>query len=157
MGKSLLESDENYMRLALQLAKRAEAEGEVPVGAVVVCNAEVLGEGWNRVISDNDPSAHAEIVALRAAALKLTNYRLPECELYVTIEPCTMCLGALIHARIGRVIYGAKEPRAGMLDSNQLLSEADFYNHNLQWQGGVLESECSEVMRQFFRMKRKNS
>lgn len=145
---------EFFMRRALELAHLAEQEGEVPVGAVVVCDDKIIGEGWNRVIGLADPSAHAEVLALRAAAGELKNYRLPGCELYVTIEPCTMCFGTLVHARIARVVYGAREPRAGVLDSNTQLSTANFFNHNLQWQGGVLGEECAELISEFFRKKR---
>lgn len=143
-----------FMHRALELAQRAEQVGEVPVGAVVVLEGRIVGEGWNQVISLADPSAHAEVMALRAAARELKNYRLPGCELFVTIEPCTMCFGALIHSRINKVIYGAREPRAGMLDSNSQLSAASFFNHSLQWQGGILEHECSQLISEFFRRKR---
>ncbi len=149
-----LPDDEYWMQQALLLAQKAEAQGEVPVGAVVVRQGRIIGEGWNQVISLNDPSAHAEVLALRAAAKNENNYRLPGSELFVTIEPCTMCFGTLVHARIQRVVYGAKEPRAGMLDSNVQISELDIYNHKLQWQGGILEQACSDVISQFFRKKR---
>lgn len=147
-------AQEFFMRRALELARRAEQEGEVPVGAVVVHEDKIIGEGRNQVIGLADPSAHAEVLALRAAARELKNYRLPGCELYVTIEPCTMCFGTLIHARIARVIYGAREPRAGVLDSNTQLSTASFFNHNLQWQGGVLGEECAQLISVFFRKRR---
>jgi len=147
-------ADELFMRRALELARIAEQHAEVPVGAVIVSEGKIIGEGWNQVISLADPSAHAEVLALRAAAVSMQNYRLPGCELYVTIEPCTMCFGALIHSRIARVIYGAHEPRAGMLDSNTQLSGANFFNHSLQWQGGILGEECSQLISEFFRKKR---
>lgn len=141
---------------AIDLARKAEGIGEVPVGALVVQDNRVVGEGWNCVISKNDPSAHAEVIAIRAAAAQLNNYRLPGCDLYVTIEPCTMCLGVAIHARLRTILYGASEPRAGMLDSNGCLmqSHCDHYNHKLQWQGGVLEQECRALMQSFFKQKR---
>lgn len=143
------------MRRAILLAHKAENHGEVPVGALVVSGGQVIGEGWNQMISSSDPSAHAEVLAIRDAAKFKKNYRLPNCELYVTIEPCTMCLGTMIHSRIARVVYGAKEPRAGVLESNMQLGSADFYNHNLDWKGGVLEEECSELIKSFFRKRRK--
>ena len=143
-----------FMRRALALAHEAELDGEVPVGAVVVAEGKIIGEGRNQMISWSDPSAHAEIVALRDAARKRGNYRLPQCDLYVTIEPCTMCFGAMIHSRIARIIFGAKEPRAGMLLSNTQLSTANFYNHQLNWKGGVLEQECAALMSRFFRSRR---
>lgn len=152
--EALQARDEKFMRRALELAAIAEQNGEVPVGALVVKGGEIIGEGCNQVIGGTDPSAHAEVVALRQAARREQNYRLPECELYVTIEPCCMCFGTLIHSRIARVVYGAREPRAGMLDSNKRLSSADFFNHHLRWTGGVLQEECSERISEFFRRKR---
>lgn len=146
--------DEKFMRRALELAQFAQLQDEVPVGALIVLQDEIIAEGWNQVINLADPSAHAEIVAIREASKTLANYRLPDCELYVTIEPCTMCFGTMVHSRIERVVYGAKEPRAGMLDSNTQLSEADFYNHKLRWQGGILEQECSSLISEFFRRRR---
>ena len=150
------DADEHWMTLALAMAQKAYMGGEVPVGAVVVAGEELLGEGCNAPIGDCDPSAHAEIKALRAAALKRNNYRLPGTTLYVTIEPCTMCLGAIIHARVERLVFGALEPKAGVLQSQaQLASQMNFFNHQLAWTGGVLEEPCSELMRQFFRERRK--
>lgn len=147
-------ADLGWMKQALVLAKRAEAAGEVPVGAVLVRDAELIAEGWNQPISSCDPTAHAEIMALRNAACKLSNYRLPDTTLYVTIEPCTMCVGAMIHARVGRVVYGAPEPRAGAIVSQLQLLESSHFNHQMSWTGGVLAEECSAVISGFFRNKR---
>lgn len=148
------DDDRFYMRIALELAAEAAAAGEVPVGAVVVRDGEVLGRGWNRPISTCDATAHAEIVALREASRVCGNYRLPDATVYVTIEPCTMCVGAMIHARIGRVVFGAPEPKAGALVSQLKLTEADHWNHRLQVEGHVCEEEAAEVMRRFFRQRR---
>jgi len=130
------------MRRALELARRAEDEGEVPVGAVVVADGRIIGEGWNRTISANDPTAHAEIQALRAASSALQNYRLTGATLYVTLEPCEMCLGAVFHARIGRVVYGAKDPKKQVLKSH------------VKVEGGVLAGECGKILSAFFAAKR---
>ena len=142
------------MRQALDLAKHAAEIEEVPVGAVVVADGQVIGRGFNCPISTNDPTAHAEIVAIRDAAKTTGNYRLSGCDLYVTIEPCTMCLGAMLHARIKRVIFGALEPRAGAFSSNPILMDADHFNHSIEWGGGVLEQECSELIKDFFKGRR---
>lgn len=146
--------DEQWMRRALNLADRAENEGEVPIGAVVVRDGQLLGEGWNSVIAFSDPTAHAEIVALRDAASSLGNYRLPGATLYVTLEPCTMCAGALIHARIERLVFAATEPRAGVACSTASLFDEPRYNHSLSWTGGVLEEESSGRLKAFFRSRR---
>ena len=145
---------ERWMRRALELARRAEGEGEVPVGAVVVLDGEVVGEGWNRPIGRHDPTAHAEIVAMRAAALALENYRLPGCRLYVTLEPCLMCAGAMIHARIERLVYGAADPRAGAAGGVYDVLAENRLNHRVAVAGGVLETECAEALRDFFRLRR---
>jgi len=142
------------MRQALDLAQQAASIEEVPVGAIVVANGEVIGRGFNCPIDSNDPTAHAEVVAMRDAANDLGNYRLTGCELYVTIEPCTMCLGAMVHARIKRVIFGALEPRAGAFVSNPMLMDADHFNHKIEWSGGVLEQDCSELIKEFFKGRR---
>ena len=142
------------MRQALGLAKQAAEIEEVPVGSVVVADGQVIGRGFNCPISTNDPTAHAEIVAIRDAAKTTGNYRLSGCDLYVTIEPCTMCLGAMLHARIKRVIFGALEPRAGAFASNPVLMDADHFNHSIEWGGGVLEQECSELIKDFFKGRR---
>lgn len=147
-------TDEFYMAKALELAEQASAAGEVPVGALVVRDGIVIGEGFNQPISSCDPSAHAEIVALRDAANKIGNYRLTGCDLYVTIEPCTMCVGAMIHARIGRIIFGAPEPRAGALVSQLQLMNNNHFNHRIDFSAGVLQQQCGDLMRGFFRRKR---
>ena len=146
--------DEALMRAALELAREALHHGEVPVGAVVVLDGEVVGAGFNQPIAAQDPTAHAEIVAMRAAAGRLGNYRLTGADLYVTIEPCQMCVGAMVHARIARVIYGAREPKAGALESAMRAHEHPALNHRLQAIGGVLEDECRVVIQQFFEARR---
>jgi tRNA(adenine34) deaminase len=144
-----------WMRRALQLAGKAKSLGEVPVGAVIVKDDEIIGEGFNQPITSNDPSAHAEIVALRDAGARVGNYRLPGAILYVTIEPCTMCAGALIHARVAKVVFGAREPKAGALVSNLHLHEAAVYNHRLAVEEGPLARECGTLLSDFFRNRRK--
>ena len=135
-------NDEQYMRRALELARRAEAEGEVPIGALVVIDNEISGEGWNRPVAAQDATAHAEIQALRAAGQHLKNYRLPNSILYVTLEPCAMCLGAMFHARVARVVYGATDPKKQVLKSQ------------VKVEGGVLASECGALLTRFFAAKR---
>jgi tRNA(Arg) A34 adenosine deaminase TadA len=147
-------SHEEGMRLALAEAARAQALGEVPIGAVVVADDVVIGAGFNRPISAVDPTAHAEIDALRLAALTSRNYRLTGATLYVTVEPCLMCVGAMIHARIGLVVFGTPEPKAGALISTIKAHEAPGLNHRLQILGGVLEEECRQLMQDFFRARR---
>ena len=149
-----LPTDSDFMTRALELAQQAADRGEVPVGAVVVENGEIVGEGYNRPITSYDPTAHAEIVAMRDAAKNLSNYRLTGCDLYVTIEPCTMCVGAMVHARVRKVIFGALEPRAGALTSQLQLMEHDLFNHSILWEGGILADQCATVLRDFFRQKR---
>lgn len=149
--------DAHWMRLALQQAQLAASVGEVPVGAVLVCADELIGAGFNCPISSHDPTAHAEVVALRAAAKNLANYRLPGTTLYVTIEPCSMCVGAIIHARVARVVFGAPEPRAGAVISSQQLLDAPQYNHRVAYQGGVLADDCAAIMQSFFRERRAKS
>ncbi len=151
-----MSTDEFYMAKALQLAEQAGAAGEVPVGAIVVKDGEIVGEGFNQPISGCDPTAHAEIVAMRNAANNLSNYRLSDCDLYVTIEPCTMCVGAMVHGRIRRVLFGALEPRAGALQSQLQLMDQSHYNHSIEWQGGVLAQECGDLISRFFRRKRES-
>ncbi len=143
-----------HMQHALALAVRAEGEGEVPVGALVVLNGEIIGEGWNRPILSHDPTAHAEIVALRAAATKLGNYRLIGATLYVTLEPCPMCAGAMVHARVARVVYGAPDPLAGSAGTVFNLLNAAALNHQVDVQGGVLAEECSRRLKTFFQSRR---
>ncbi len=142
------------MRRALALADRAANEGEVPVGAVVVRDGVLLGEGWNQVIATQDPSGHAEIVALRDAARVEGNYRLPGATLYVTLEPCTMCAGAMVHARIETLVFAAKEPRAGVVCSVCQLLDEPWFNHRVNWQGGVLAEESSTRLKDFFQARR---
>ena len=142
------------MRRALALADRAAEEGEVPVGAVVVRDGTLLGEGWNQVISTQDPSGHAEIVALRDAAAVVGNYRLPGATLYVTLEPCTMCAGAMVHARVEQLVFGAREPRAGVICSTCSMLEEPWFNHRVSWRGGVLAEESSNRLQAFFQARR---
>ena len=148
-------SDAAWMRQALAQARLAAEKDEVPVGAVLVDESgELVAAGHNQPISTNDPSAHAEIVTLRAAAQKLANYRLPGCTLYVTLEPCTMCVGALVHARVKRLVYGATEPKSGAIESAQRLFENSRYNHQPEIEGGVLAAECSRLLSAFFEARR---
>ena len=142
------------MRAALQQAGEARQRGEVPVGAVVVLDGRVIGRGYNQPISTSDPTAHAEIVAIRAAAAAIGNYRLSGADLYVTIEPCQMCVGAMVHARIARIVYGAVEPKAGAIESAMRAHEHAALNHRLQALGGVLEAECRALIQEFFRDRR---
>jgi len=142
------------MQRALELAQHAESEGEVPVGAVIVRDDNVIAEGWNQPVMSHDPSAHAEMIALRAAGLAEKNYRLLNTTLYVTLEPCVMCAGAIIHARVDRVVYGATDPRAGAASSAFSLLGSDKFNHVVQVDGGVLENECGDVLRRFFKARR---
>lgn len=148
-------SDIHGMQLALQMAQRAYELDEVPVGAIVVQDGKVIGQGFNQPIKSLDPSAHAEVVAIRHAATNIENYRLINSCLYVTVEPCTMCTGLLIHSRVQRVVFGATEPKAGAIVSALQLAEQPFYNHKLQTEGGVLATECSALMSQFFAQRRK--
>src|SRR5687767_1111864 len=142
------------MQLALAEARKAHAAGEVPVGAVVVLGGTVVGAGFNQPISAHDPTAHAEVLALRAAAAEIGNYRLTGSTLYVTVEPCLMCVGAMVHARVGLVVYGATEPKAGAVVSMTRAHELPALNHRLQVEGGVLEEECREIVQAFFRERR---
>jgi tRNA(adenine34) deaminase len=146
--------DERLMRLALELAARAATSGEVPVGAIVVADGEVIGQGYNRPISAHDPTAHAEIQALREAAQRLGNYRLPGATLYVTLEPCVMCAGALMHARVARVVFGAADPKTGACGSVvDLFAEARL-NHHALVHGGILGEACGALLREFFASRR---
>jgi tRNA(adenine34) deaminase len=147
-------TDDDFMLLALAEARKGEAAGEVPVGCVIVIDGRVVGTGFNQPISATDPTAHAEIVAMRAAAREVGNYRLTGATLYVTIEPCMMCVGAMVHARIARVVFGAAEPKAGALGSTIRAHEAPGLNHRLDVVGGVLEEECRAVMQAFFTSRR---
>ena len=147
-------ADARWMEYALQLTGRAQAEDEVPVAALVVKGNEIIGEGWNRPISSNDPTAHAEIVAMRAAAERLGNYRLNGATLYVTLEPCLMCAGAIIHARIERLVFGAYDPKRGAINSTMHAFETQGLNHRVTVVGGVLEEQCAERLQAFFRSRR---
>jgi tRNA(adenine34) deaminase len=147
-------ADERWMRHALKLARRAQELGEVPVGAVVVRGDEVVAEGWNRPIASHDPSAHAEMVAMREAAASLRNYRLNGLTLYVTLEPCVMCAGAIIHARIARLVFGAPDPRAGAVQSFYDIIAQPRLNHRPDWTGGVLAEDCGAILQEFFRARR---
>ena len=147
-------SDDEFMERALALAEQAASIGEVPVGAVIVRDGEVIGEGYNQQISSSDPSAHAEMVALRAAAANVENYRLPGASLFVTIEPCTMCIGAIVHARVARLVFGAREPRAGVVCSQASMLDTDFYNHKVEWEEGVLAEQSGELLKAFFKARR---
>ena len=146
--------DTDWMRCALELAARAEAEGEVPVGALVVRDDEVLGEGWNQPVALRDPTAHAEILALRTAAQKIGDYRLGGATLYVTLEPCPMCAAAIAHARIARLVFGAWDPRQGAAGSAFNLVASDALNHRVDAFGGVLSEECGALLRRFFEARR---
>jgi tRNA(adenine34) deaminase len=146
--------DVHWMRRALVLAHRAADAGEVPVGAVAVRRGTVLGEGWNQPVASTDPTAHAEVVALRAAAASIGNYRLNGVTLYVTVEPCTMCAGALVHARIERLVFGAREPRAGAVRSSARVLDIPSLNHRIEVDEGVCATECAALIQQFFRGKR---
>lgn len=153
-SSALTQPHEYYMQAALHLADEAKQKGEVPVGAVVVKSGEIIGRGFNQPISGCDPTAHAEIIALRDAANNLDNYRLIDCDLYVTIEPCAMCAGAIVHSRIARVFYGATEPKAGVAESAQRFFERAELNHQVKIQGGVLANESREKIQCFFAEKR---
>ena len=148
--------DVEWMQQALKLAKEGAEHGEVPVGAIIVHNQQIIGQGFNEPIGRHDATAHAEIVALRDACTRLQNYRLPlQTTLYVTLEPCTMCVGALIHARVDRLVYAAAEPRAGMVGSQMNLAEQPFYNHHMQVDTGLCREHSSRMLKDFFRQRRK--
>ncbi len=147
-------TDEGFMREALVLADEAARRGEVPVGAVVVKDGRIVGRGFNRPVSTADPTAHAEIVALREAATALGNYRLPGCELYVTLEPCAMCVGAMVHARIARVVYGAADPKTGACGSIVDLPGLATFNHHGRFERGMLAEECGALLKRFFADRR---
>jgi tRNA(adenine34) deaminase len=148
------EADARWMQHALRLAHRAADLGEVPVGAVLVRDDEVIAEGWNRPIASHDPSAHAEMVALREAAASLRNYRLGGLTLYVTLEPCVMCAGAVIHARLSRLVFGAADPKAGAVNSVYDVIANPKLNHRVDWTGGVLANECGALLQEFFKARR---
>jgi len=147
-------ADREYMLLALAQARSAEAQGEVPVGAIIVKDDQVIARGHNRNIMDHDPSAHAEVVTIRSAATLLNNHRLTGTTLYVTLEPCAMCLGAMLHARVERLVYGACDPNAGAAGSVIDLSAEAQFNHSIQVDGGLLEDECTQILKVFFKARR---
>jgi tRNA(adenine34) deaminase len=149
-----MDTDHQFMGAALELAREAHRRGEVPVGAVVVLDGAVIGEGFNQPIGAHDPTAHAEIVALRDAAQRIGNYRLTGATLYVTIEPCQMCVGAMVHARITRVVFGTREPKAGAIESAMRAHEHPSLNHRMEATGGVLDEECRALIQEFFKEKR---
>ena len=146
--------DEDFMRDALAEAESANEDGEVPVGAIIVLEGKVLARGRNTMIGANDPTAHAEIVALRKAASAIGNYRLNGATMYSTIEPCAMCAGALVHARVERLVFGAKDPKAGAVETHFGICNSDFLNHQVSVEGGILEGECRRVLQSFFRGRR---
>lgn len=150
----VIERDQYWMERAFGLAQVAAKADEVPVGAVLVLNDTVIGEGYNQPISHNDPCAHAEILAMRAGAEKIGNYRLMDAVLYVTLEPCMMCAGAMVHARIKRLVYGANDPKAGVIVSRAQMLDQSYLNHRVQHQGGVLAEQCGAILSQFFKSKR---
>jgi tRNA(adenine34) deaminase len=149
-----LQMDEIWMQEALRAAQRALEAGEVPIGAVVIHSGKVVGRGFNRNIADSDPTAHAEVVALREAGTAIGNHRLSDCELFATIEPCAMCAGALVHARIRRLVYGADDPKAGAVQSVMRVVNHPSLNHQMEVRGGVLAGKCAELLQEFFRARR---
>jgi len=147
-------ADELWMEEAIRAAQRALEMGEVPVGAVVVCEKKIVGRGWNRNLADRDPTAHAELVALREAGSNVGNHRLGDCELFATIEPCAMCAGAMIHARLKRLVYGADDPKAGAVHSVLQVLNHPGLNHHMEVRGGILAGKCAELLQEFFRSRR---
>lgn len=145
---------DKWMQRAFDLAKKAEAQDEVPVGAIIVYQDKIIGEGWNQPISADDPTAHAEIMALRDAGKKIGNYRLPNATIYVTLEPCTMCAGAIIHARLAKLVYSVDDPKTGACGSVFNLLQTDELNHKVEIEKGVMEEECRSLIRSFFKEKR---
>ena len=154
MADPMGQEDIQWMKQCQALARQAAELGEVPIGAMVVRDGQILGQGYNQPIGTSDPSAHAEIQALRAAAKTAGNYRLPDATLYVSVEPCTMCTGAMVHARIDRLVFGAYEPRAGAVVSQLNLLDQEFYNHRMEYVGGCLAEESGELLKDFFRQRR---
>ena len=149
--------DEKWMALAIKQAVKADTEGEVPVGGVIVKDSQLIAQAHNQTISTNDASAHAEIQLLRAAGKHQKNYRLIDTTIYVTLEPCTMCLGAMMHARIARIVFGAFDPKTGVCGSRADLTTESFFNHEMEINGGVLEKECKELLQSFFKSRRKDN
>jgi tRNA(adenine34) deaminase len=150
-------TDEDFMRAALELAREAGAAGEVPVGAIVARGGAIIGRGYNRPISTCDPTAHAEVVALRDAAGRIANYRLPEAELFVTLEPCAMCIGAILHARVARLVYAASDPKGGACGSVVNLASDKALNHQTRVQGGLMKTEAAKLLQAFFQGRRGGS
>ncbi len=148
-------NDTHWMKKALELAQKAEEAGEVPVGAVIIKDNQLIAEGWNQPITSNDATSHAEIMAMREAGKKLNNYRLVDTVMYVTLEPCSMCVGAMIHARVGKVVFGAAEPRTGALGGAFNLLEANEHNHFFDFEGGVMAEESRVLLQRFFQSRRK--
>jgi tRNA(adenine34) deaminase len=148
------ERDKHWMQYAIQLAETAAKKGEVPVGAVLILDDKIIGEGHNRPITDTDPSAHAEMIALREGAKTIKNYRLLNSTLYVTLEPCIMCIGALVHARVKRVVFGAHDPKAGAVESVFEIGNTDKLNHRIDYQGGMLGEQCGTLLSEFFKARR---
>jgi tRNA(adenine34) deaminase len=153
----MLDADTEFMLMALAEGRAAADAGEIPIGAVAVANGEIIARGQNRVLRDLDPTAHAEIVAMREAARALRNYRLTDCELFVTLEPCAMCAGAMIHARLKGLVYGAQDPKTGAAGSVLEVLNHPSLNHQMEVKAGVLEEECGELLRKFFRQRRTES
>ena len=147
-------NDEKWMQIAIREASLAKNKGEVPVGAIIILNNRIIAKAHNSPISKNDPTAHAEILAIRNASKKLQNYRLPETTLYVTLEPCAMCLGAMIHARINRIVFGASDPKNGVCGSSVNLTSEAFFNHKIIVKGGILEQDCKNILQSFFKLRR---
>lgn len=155
MAINQLTQDQYWMKQALKLGINAWFEGEVPVGAVLVRGNSIIGQGWNRPIKSSDPTAHAEIQCLRDAARRVDNYRLVDTTLYVTVEPCAMCAGAIIHSRVSRVVFGATEPKAGAICSHQRMFDQSQFNHQVVWQAGILQEPSKVLMQNFFKYRRK--
>jgi len=149
-----LSDHEIHMAQAIVEAQKADAKNEVPVGAVVVLDGNIIGRGFNQPISSCDPCAHAEVMALRDAAQHIQNYRLSDATLYVTIEPCTMCAGAIVHSRVAKLVYGATEPKSGVVESQETIFEKPYFNHQLEVEGGVMAEECTGVIQAFFKRRR---
>ena len=152
-----MNNDEKWMALAIKQSVKAETEGEVPIGAVLIKDEQLIAQAHNQPISTNDATAHAEIQLLRAAGNHQKNYRLIDTTLYVTLEPCAMCLGAMIHARIARIVFGASDPKTGVCGSRADLTTESFFNHEMEISGGVLEKECKELLQSFFKSRRKDN
>ena len=149
-----MNEDEKWMQIAIREANLAKNKGEVPVGAIIIQNNRIIAKAHNSPISKNDPTAHAEVLAIRNASKKLQNYRLPGTTLYVTLEPCAMCLGAVIHARINRIVFGTSDPKSGVCGSTANLTSETFFNHKIIVNGGILEQDCKQILQSFFKLRR---